>query len=68
MMSVKRSVECLPGEIEVLGINCSSALPINPTLSDLGSNLGRCGGKPATKRLNYGTAMPYAVYEYKFIC
>jgi hypothetical protein len=28
----------------------------NPKWSDLGSNAGRCGGKPATNRLSYGTA------------
>jgi hypothetical protein len=29
----------------------------NPTRPDLGSNSGRCGGKPATNRLSYGTAI-----------
>jgi hypothetical protein len=28
----------------------------NPTLPDLGSNLGSHGGKPVTNRLSYGTA------------
>jgi hypothetical protein len=28
----------------------------NPTWPDLGSSLGRRGGKPATNRLSYGTA------------
>jgi hypothetical protein len=28
----------------------------NPTWFDLGSNPGRCGGKPATNSLSYGTA------------
>jgi hypothetical protein len=31
----------------------------NPTLYDLGSNPGRRGGKPATNRLSYGTALIY---------
>jgi hypothetical protein len=30
----------------------------NPTWPDLGSNRGRRGGKPATNRLSYGTAVP----------
>jgi hypothetical protein len=30
----------------------------NPTWPDLGSNPGRRGGKPATKRLSHGTALP----------
>jgi hypothetical protein len=30
----------------------------NPTWPDLGSNPGRRGGKPATNRLSYGTALP----------
>jgi hypothetical protein len=30
--------------------------PQNPTLPDLGSNLGRRGGKQATNRLSYGAA------------
>jgi hypothetical protein len=29
----------------------------NPTLLDLGSNLGRHSGKTATKRLSYGTTL-----------
>jgi hypothetical protein len=37
---------------------CSSAtlFTTNPTWSDLGSNPGRRGGKPAINRLSYGTA------------
>jgi hypothetical protein len=37
---------------------CASATlsTTNPTWSDLGSNPGRCGGKPATKCLSYDTA------------
>jgi hypothetical protein len=29
----------------------------NPTWIDLGSNTGHLGGKPATNRLSYGTAL-----------
>jgi hypothetical protein len=38
---------------------CSSAnlYSINPTWLDVGSNPGRAGGKPATNRLSYGTAL-----------
>jgi hypothetical protein len=31
----------------------------NPTWLDAGSNSGRRGGKPATDRLSYGTALSY---------
>jgi hypothetical protein len=39
----------------------SATLSTNPTWPDSGSNPGRRGGKPATNRLSYGTAvlMPY---------
>jgi hypothetical protein len=37
----------------------SATLPTtNPTWIDMGSNPGRCRGKPATNRLSYGTAWP----------
>jgi hypothetical protein len=58
-MSVKQLMEWeLAGNTEVLGENLPSATLFitNPTLPDLGSNPGRRGGKPATKRLSYGTA------------
>jgi hypothetical protein len=31
----------------------------NPTLTDLGSNPGLCGERPATDRLSHGTAFPF---------
>jgi hypothetical protein len=34
----------------------------NPTRPDLGSNPGRRGGKPATNRLSYGTALSYTLH------
>jgi hypothetical protein len=59
-MSVEQLVEWdLTGRTEIFWENlpqftlCST----NPTRSDLGSNQGRRGGKPATNRLSYGTAM-----------
>jgi hypothetical protein len=33
----------------------------NPTLSDLGSNLGRRGGKLTTNRRSYGTAVCFDI-------
>jgi hypothetical protein len=59
MMSVEQSVEWeLAGETEVLGENVPSATlsTTNPTSSDLGSDPGHRGGKPATDRLSYCTA------------
>jgi hypothetical protein len=60
MMNVEQSVEWeLAGEADVLGENLPSATlsTTNPTWSDLGSKPGRRGGKPATNRLSYGTAL-----------
>jgi hypothetical protein len=39
----------------------------NPTWPELGSNPGRRGGKPATNRLSYGTALALC-YMYKYNC
>jgi hypothetical protein len=57
---VEKHMECrLAGETEVLGENlpqrhfCPSQ---NPTLSDLGLDPGRRGGKPVTNSLSYGAA------------
>jgi hypothetical protein len=33
----------------------------NPTRSDLGSNVGRCSGKPATNHLSYGTNLQHCL-------
>jgi hypothetical protein len=47
-------------ETEVLAENlphCRYLSTINPTLPDLGSSQCRCGGKPATNRLSYVTAI-----------
>jgi hypothetical protein len=57
----------LAGETEVLGENLSSATlsTTNPIWPDLGSNPGRHGGKPATNRLSYGTAL--SQYDYSYI-
>jgi hypothetical protein len=48
---------------------CPSAtlFTTNPTWPDLGSNLGRRGGKLATNRLSYGTAYDKDLYRYKFM-
>jgi hypothetical protein len=57
MMSVKQSMEWkLARETEVLGENLPQRhfAHDKPTWPDLGSNLGRRGGKPATNRLSYG--------------
>jgi hypothetical protein len=52
MTIVEKSVKFeLAGETEVLGLSIT-----NPTWPDPGSNPSRRGGKPATNRLNYGTA------------
>jgi hypothetical protein len=59
MMSVEQSVEWeLARDPEVLRKNSPSANSptTNPTWNYLRSNPGRCGGKPATNRLNYGAA------------
>jgi hypothetical protein len=60
MMIMEQLVEWgLAGETEVLGENLpqSTLSTANPTWPDLGSNPGRRGGKPATNRLSYGTAL-----------
>jgi hypothetical protein len=53
----------LAGEREALGGNLHSATlsTTNPTWPELGSNPGRSGGKPATNRLSYGTALPWVL-------
>jgi hypothetical protein len=59
-MSVEQLVEWeLAGENEVLEKTCPGATlsATNPTWIDLGPNRGHCGGKPATNRLSYGTAL-----------
>jgi hypothetical protein len=59
-MSVKQSVEWeFAGEIEVLGENLPSATfsTTNLTWTDMGSNPGRRGGKPATNRLSCCTVL-----------
>jgi hypothetical protein len=59
MTNVVQSMEWeLAGKTAVLGENLPSATlsTTNPTWPDPGSNPGRCGGKPATNRLSYGTA------------
>jgi hypothetical protein len=57
MMNVERLVEWeLARETEVLGENLPQYQFVHPTWPDLGSNPGRCDGKPATNRLSYGTA------------
>jgi hypothetical protein len=40
----------------------------NPTWPDLGSNPGRRGGKPATNRLSYGTALKSTTFWYIMQC
>jgi hypothetical protein len=63
MMNVEQSVKReLAGETEVLGDNlpqCQFVHHQSHMSSDLGSNLGRRVGKPATNRLSYGTALNY---------
>jgi hypothetical protein len=63
MMSVEQSVECLAGETEILEKTFPNAAlsTSNRTSPDPGSNPGRRGGKPATNRLNYGTAKASAL-------
>jgi hypothetical protein len=65
-MNVEQSVEWeLAGETEVLGENLpqSTLSTTNPTWPDLGSNPGRRGGKPATNRLSYGTAIVCLIWQ-----
>jgi hypothetical protein len=60
MMSVEQSVEWeLARETEVLGENLPNVTlsTTYPTWPDLGWNPDRCGGKAATNRLSYGTAI-----------
>jgi hypothetical protein len=40
----------------------------NPTCLDQGLNPGRLGGKPATNRLSYGAAHPYALLCHYALC
>jgi hypothetical protein len=59
MMNVEQSVEWkLAGETEVIGENLPQCRFVhqNSTWPDLCWNQDRRGGKPATKRINYGTA------------
>jgi hypothetical protein len=60
MMSVEQSVEWkLAGETEVLGENLPQCLSVHhkPYLTWPGLEPGRRGGKLATNRLSYGTAI-----------
>jgi hypothetical protein len=60
-MIVEKQMECrLAGETEVLRENLPQRHfrpSQNPTWPDPGLNLGRRGGKPATNRLRYGSAI-----------
>jgi hypothetical protein len=38
-------------------VNRNTLSTTNPTCRDLGSNVGRRGGRPETNRLSYGTAL-----------
>jgi hypothetical protein len=70
MMSVEQSVEWeLARETELLGEilpQCTFSTK-NTTWSDLGSNQGLRGGKSATNRLSYGTALLMNLNNIKFI-
>jgi hypothetical protein len=58
-VSVEQSVEWeLAGKTKLLRENLLQChfSTTNPTWPDVGSNLGCHGGRPATNRLNYGTA------------
>jgi hypothetical protein len=60
MINVAQLVECeLAGETEVLGENLSQChfIHYKSHIPDLGSQLGRRGGKQATNRLSYGAAL-----------
>jgi hypothetical protein len=60
MKIVEQSVDReLAGKNNYSEKTCPSATlsTTNPTWPDLGSNPGRRGWKPATNRLNYGTAL-----------
>jgi hypothetical protein len=59
MMSVGQSVELVAEETKVLGENLPSftLFTTNSTLSDLGLNSGRSGGKSTTSLLSYGKAI-----------
>jgi hypothetical protein len=66
MMSVKQSVEWgLAGETEVLGENLPQCHFVyhKSHMTWLGSNRGHRGGKPATNRLSYGTALSVIYWE-----
>jgi hypothetical protein len=66
MMSVKQSVEWkLAGKPKYSEETCSSATlsTTNPSWTDLGSNPGRRGGRPAINRLSYATAFMESVDE-----
>jgi hypothetical protein len=56
----------LSGEAEILGKNLPQCHFFTPNLTwpDLGSNLDRRGGKPATNRLSYDTALGIYYYYY----
>jgi hypothetical protein len=58
VIMMEKLVAWLAGETEVLGETCPSAAlsTTNPTCC-LDANPGRCGGKPATNRLSYRTAL-----------
>jgi hypothetical protein len=55
----------LAKKMNYLEKTCPSATlsTTNPTWPDLGSNPGRRGGKPATNRLSYGTALVRTNYN-----
>jgi hypothetical protein len=70
MMSVEQSVEWqLVGEPTYPEKNYPRATfsTTNPTWRNLGSNLGRRGGKPVTNRLSYGTAWIQSMYTFKLV-
>jgi hypothetical protein len=50
------------------GKTCPSATltTTNPTWTDPGSNLGLCGGRPATNRLSHGTTMCVLFVEFTY--
>jgi hypothetical protein len=58
IMMMEKLVEWLAGETEVLGENLpSTALSTTTPHTCPDANPGRRGGKPATNRLSYGTAL-----------
>jgi hypothetical protein len=54
----------LAGETEVLGENLPQCRFVHPTCFP-DANPSRCGGKPATNRLTYGTAIYIYIYIYR---